>query len=198
MKPGRLTTCVAAVVLGGAAAGGAYAATQSTPGLVSACVHTRGGGLYLAGKCARHDRRVTWSVTGPAGAPGPTGAQGPPGPPGAEGAPGAAASTLLAQVNFDGTLGAASPGIRVDKAGLGTYEVDFGRDITRCVASVQQGGIPAGPGGSTGVGDGAAHAYIFGAGATFADGFPSGDTVDVTTVNHGGLADSSFQIAILC
>ena len=82
--------------------------------------------------------------------------------------------------------------------GLGTYEVDFGRDITECVASVQQGGIPAGPAGSTGVGDGAAHAYIFGAGASFAGGFPSGDTAIVSTINRGGLADSSFQIAILC
>ena len=68
----------------------------------------------------------------------------------------------------------------------------------RLVTSVQQGGIPAGPGGSTGTGDAAAHAHIFGAGTTFADGFPPGDTVVISTINHGGLADSSFQIAILC
>jgi hypothetical protein len=105
---------------------------------------------------------------------------------------------MFAQVRFDGTLGAATAGVRINKIGLGTYEVEFGADITRCVASVQQGGIPSGPGGSTGAGDGGAHAYIFGAGANFSGGFPSGDTVLVSTVNQGGLSDSSFQLAILC
>jgi hypothetical protein len=200
---GLLTSLVALSVAAAAAAtGGAFAAdSRSASNLVSACVHVRGGVLYMARKCAGHDRRVSWNVPGPAGAPGPAGpvgAQGPPGAQGVPGAPGASASTLFAQVDFDGTLGASSPHIRVDKVGLGTYEVDFGRDITQCVASVQQGGIPAGPGGSTGTGDGAAHANIFGAGTKFADGFPSGDTAVVSTVDHGGLSDSSFQIAILC
>jgi hypothetical protein len=194
MKTRRLLTYLAAVSVTAAAAGDAYAATQS-PGVVSACVHGRGGGLYLASNCARHDRRLTWSVTGPAGPAGPAGAQGPPGPPGS---PGPAATTLFAQVGPDGALGAASPGVRSDRLSAGLYELDFGRDITRCVASVQQGGIPAGPGGSSGVGDGAAHANIFGAGSTFANGFPTGDTVLVSTIDRGGLSDSSFQIAILC
>jgi len=94
--------------------------------------------------------------------------------------------------------GSASPGVRIDKVGQGMYELDFGRDISRCVASVQQGGIPDGAGGSTGAGDGAAHASLFGAGMTFENGFPTGDTVLVSTTNHGGLSDSSFQLAILC
>ena len=181
-----------------ALAGGAYAATRPSPGVVSACVHGRGGGLYLARRCARHDRRVTWSVTGPAGAAGAPGAQGPAGAQGPPGAAGAAAVTQFAQVGPDGTLGAASPGVQTFRVGAGEYEVDFGRNITGCVASIQQGGIPAGPGGSSGAGDGAPHASIFGAGSTFANGFPTGDTVLVSTISHGGLADSSFQIAILC
>lgn len=198
MKVHRPLTSLVALSAVAAAAGGAYAATQSSPGVISACVHGRGGGLYLARKCDRHDRRVTWNVTGPAGASGLPGAQGPPGPPGPAGTPGAAATTLIAQVAPDGRLGAASPGVQVDKISMGMYELDFGRDITSCVASVQQGGIPAGPGGATGTGDGAAHANIFGAGSTFANGFPTGDTVLVSTIDHGGLSDSSFQIAILC
>ena len=196
MKTRRLLTSLAASVTA-AAAGAAYGATQS-PGVISACVHGRGGALYLASNCAHHDRRLTWSVTGPAGPGGPPGPQGPPGAPGAQGPPGPAATTLFAQVGPDGALGAASPGVRSDRLSAGLYELDFGRDITRCVASVQQGGIPAGPGGSSGVGDGAAHANIFGAGSTFANGFPTGDTVLVSTIDHGGLSDSSFQIAILC
>jgi hypothetical protein len=204
MKARRLALGLIAGLLAAAVAGGAYAATRLSSNVISACVHRAGGGLYLARTCAPRDRRLTWNATGPAGVPGSPGAQGPPGVPGPSGlpgpagAPGASAGTLFAQVNFDGTLAAASPGIRVDKVGLGHYEVDFGRDITRCVASVQQGGIPAGPGGSTGVGDGAAHANIFGAGASFSDGFPTGATALVSTVDHGGLSDSSFQIAILC
>jgi hypothetical protein len=143
----------------------------------------------MARKCARHDKRTTWGVTGPAGAQGPAGPQGP---------PGAAAATLLAQVAADGTPGVVSPGVQIDKLGLGMYELNFGRDITSCVASVQQGGIPAGPGATTANGDGAAHASIFGAGTTFDNGFPSGDTVLVSTIDQGVPMDSSFQIAILC
>lgn len=105
---------------------------------------------------------------------------------------------MIAQVAPDGTLGAASPGTQIDRLGTGMYELDFGRDITSCVASVQQGGVPAGPGASTAAGDGAAHASIFGAGTTLGNGFPSGDTVLVSTIDQGGASDSSFQIAILC
>jgi hypothetical protein len=203
MKVRRLLIFVAVLsgVAAVAAVGRAFADSRSASNVVSACVHVRGGVLYLARKCAGHDRRVSWGATGPAGAPGAPGAVGPPGPPGAQGvpgAPGAAASTLFAQVAPDGRLGAATAGIQVDKVGLGTYELDFGRDITRCVASVQQGGIPTGRGGSTGSGDGAAHASIFGAGAAFPNGFATGDTVLVSTIDHGGLSDSSFQLAIVC
>jgi hypothetical protein len=84
------------------------------------------------------------------------------------------------------------------KVGLGRYEVDFGRDITRCVASAQEGGLPLTGGGSSGAADGAAHADIFGAGATFANGFASEDTLVVSTTDRSGLADSSLQVAVLC
>ena len=186
-----------------AASGGAYAASASS-GSIAACARHTGGVLYLAARCAKHDERLTWAITGP---PGPRGAQGPAGAPGAQGiqgaqgppgAPGVPASRLFAQVESDGTAASSSPGVQTAKVGLGHYYVDFGQDITHCVALVQEGGLPAGPGGSTGNEDGPAHANIFGAGTTFSNGFPSGDTVLVSTTNQSGLADSAFQIGALC
>ena len=77
---------VAALVL--AASGGAYAAVAGSSRTVSACVHHSGGGLYVAHKCARHDKRLRWAVTGPQGPAGKNGATGPPGPTGLMGATG--------------------------------------------------------------------------------------------------------------
>ncbi len=48
---------VSVVALVVAVSAGAYAAGLSSTSAVKACVHRRGGGLYLAHKCARHDRR---------------------------------------------------------------------------------------------------------------------------------------------
>ena len=77
---------LAALVVG--ASGGAFAAVRSAPALISACVHHHGGGIYTARRCARHDRRLTWNITGPAGgagSAGPRGSTGPRGPAGASG-----------------------------------------------------------------------------------------------------------------
>lgn len=85
---------IALVALVLALTGGAYAAGSASQGTVAACVHHIGGGLYSARRCARHDRRLVWSVTGPRGATGqqgPQGAQGPKGdtgPQGIQGPPG--------------------------------------------------------------------------------------------------------------
>jgi hypothetical protein len=51
-------------------------------------VHHKGGALYIARKCARHDARITWGVAGKVGAqgqPGAMGLHGPAGQPGAQG-----------------------------------------------------------------------------------------------------------------
>ncbi len=92
---------VSLVVL--AVSGAAIAATRGGPRVITACVHHQGGGLYIARRCATHDRRLFWSITGPrgaigprgasgltgaAGSVGPTGATGPAGPTGATGATG--------------------------------------------------------------------------------------------------------------
>lgn len=71
---------VALVALVVAASGGAYAAVKGSGPTITVCVHHQGGGLYRAHKCARHDRRLSWNVTGPAGARGPRGVRGAPGP----------------------------------------------------------------------------------------------------------------------
>jgi hypothetical protein len=68
-----------------AASGGAYAAVTGSSGAIVACVHQKGGGLYIARKCARHDKRLKWSVTGPQGPAGRDGAIGPVGPAGLAG-----------------------------------------------------------------------------------------------------------------
>lgn len=77
---------LAALVVG--ATGGAYAADQSAPAAITACVHHNGGGLYTAHRCAHHDRRLTWNVTGPIGPAGPAGSVGSQGSTGAAGAQG--------------------------------------------------------------------------------------------------------------
>lgn len=206
MTTPRLTPSVAVTVaaLGLAASGGAYAATHVSSPAISACVHNKSGVLYAAKQCRPRDARLTWGVTGPPGPAGPTGAQGAQGPEGAQGRagppgpPGAPATTLFAQVREDGTPAASSAGVQTARVGLGEYLVNFGNDITHCVAVVQEGGVPLAPGVSTGYGDGPAHAIILGAGAKFGNGFPTGDTVLVATTAGSGLADSTFQLGVLC
>jgi hypothetical protein len=88
MRAIRITpaTGIAQLALVLAISGGAYAAGAGTSNTISACVHKHSGTLYVAGKCARHDKRLKWGVTGPAGAQGrqgatgSTGTQGPAGP----------------------------------------------------------------------------------------------------------------------
>ncbi len=75
--------------------GGAYAIAAGGGKKISACVHHKGGGLYV-GKCARHDKKLIWNVAGLPGTPGHNGQPGGPGPQG----PGA--TTLI----FDGTASA--------------------------------------------------------------------------------------------
>jgi hypothetical protein len=65
-----------------AAGGGAYAASTGPTPTITACVRHRGHGLYVAGRCARHDRQLTWNVEGPSGETGPKGVAGATGPPG--------------------------------------------------------------------------------------------------------------------
>lgn len=67
----------AAVLLAG---GGAYALASSSDGKITACVKHRGGVLYRARKCQRHDRKISWNKVGREGPAGPAGPTGPAGP----------------------------------------------------------------------------------------------------------------------
>lgn len=77
---------VAALVL--LAGGAAYAAASSSSQKISACVQHKGnptGGLYLAGRCHRGDKRLVWNVVGPKGPQGTAGPRGTAGPQGIAG-----------------------------------------------------------------------------------------------------------------
>ena len=91
------------------AAGAGYAVASASSKKITACVHKHGLGLY-AGKCAKHDKRLTWNTTGPAGPAGPAGAAGAAGATGATGAPGAtgAQGPGATSLVFNGT-GATTP-----------------------------------------------------------------------------------------
>jgi hypothetical protein len=65
--------------------GGAYALAKSSGGTITVCVSHKGGALYKAKKCAKHDKKLRWNARGPAGPKGSTGARG---AQGAQGAPG--------------------------------------------------------------------------------------------------------------
>ena len=81
---GRWTPAAVVVVVAAAFAGGAYA-LGSRGGTITTCVHRHGGGLYVARRCSKHDKKLSWNTVGPTGAAGPTGPAGPAGPDGAKG-----------------------------------------------------------------------------------------------------------------
>lgn len=62
---------------------------------------------------------------------------------------------LFAQINADGTVLNSSGGVTALKLGTGTYEVDFGHDVSNCAAIATQGegGIGGAPGAIMGVTD---------------------------------------------
>ena len=198
------TVAVALLAVVVVCAGGAYAAGAGSSKAITACVHHRGGGLYVAKHCAKHDRRVSWSITGPQGAPGPqgaTGSQGSPGSPGAAGAPGTPATTLFAQVKSDGTVNASGAPITSDHFSTGAYLLNFGRDISHCAVVANQGGVPVFTvsGASTPAAEGnGVRVDVSSPGATIRTGFPTGNTAQIETFNGTAAADSSFYIAVLC
>jgi hypothetical protein len=103
--PATVLGIVALVV---AASGASFAASRGT-GSITACVHKNGGGLYRAAHCAKHDRTLTWSTTGPPGARGP------------QGSPGSARG--FAFVGADGTVieKGGTIDIKIDKIKTGEY-----------------------------------------------------------------------------
>jgi hypothetical protein len=198
VSPSMVVAVTALVV---ACAGGAYAAGEAANRSIAACVRHNGGGLYVAKRCAKRDRSLRWNVTGPRGAPGADGQQGAAGAPGKPGAPGAPATTLFAQIKADGTVNASGSPVTTSRRAAGVYLVNFGRDITHCVAVANEGGVPVFTlkGASTPAAEGnGVRVDIVSAGVDFAPGFPSASTVAVQTFSGATASDSSFVVAVLC
>jgi hypothetical protein len=83
-KPAAVFGCAATLIAGG----GAYALASSSVATITVCVSHRGGTLYKARKCGKHDRSLSWNIQGRQGAPGAAGQQGASGTPGAQGVQG--------------------------------------------------------------------------------------------------------------
>jgi hypothetical protein len=92
---------------------------------------------------------------------------------------------LFAQVNADATLANSSGGVTSSLIGAGTYEVDFGRDISACAFVMTQGEAGAGGAGGaiTGVTD-----RLGNANAVFA----------TTRTDANVLANRAFQLVVVC
>jgi hypothetical protein len=184
------------LLLGG---GAAFAATQHLAKNSVGSRQLRKGAVTPA-KLAPVTRTKLTGLQGPAGPRGETGATGATGPQGAEGA---AATKLFAQVRVDGTVNSSSSPITVKHVGPGNYLINFGQDVTRCVAIANQGAVPNfdTPGSNTGaaVGYGArADITSGGAGKQYAPGYPTVSTIGVATFSGFTESDSAFQIAVLC
>lgn len=92
---------------------------------------------------------------------------------------------LFAQVDADGTVANSSGGVTGARLGAGTYEVDFGRDISACgfVSTQGEAGVGGAGGAITGVTDRAGNAE-----AVFA----------TTRTDVNVLADRAFQLIVVC
>ena len=172
------------VVLGLAASSFASQATTDSSRSIVACAYHKGGGLYVAAKCAPHDRRLALNVTG---SQNPTAALG---------------TTLFAQVTSGGTINASSPGVAASQFSghTGTYRVDFGQDISHCAATATLGALPSfgTPGASTTRAVGFAVVDMFAPGYTLPNGYPSGDTAQVEIRASGVRANAPFYIVVSC
>ena len=67
----RGAAAVFAGILALLAAGGAYALSSAGTNAITACVHHKGGGLYIAKPCASGDKAISWNKIGPRGPQGP-------------------------------------------------------------------------------------------------------------------------------
>jgi hypothetical protein len=92
---------------------------------------------------------------------------------------------LFAQVNADGTIANSSGSYTSTHIGTGTYEVDFGRDISNCAYVMTQGeaGVGGAAGGITGVTD-----RVLNANAVFA----------TVRTDANALVDRAFQLVVVC
>jgi hypothetical protein len=172
------------VALGLAASSFAYQATNDSSRSIVVCARHKGGGLYVAPKCAPHDRRIALNVTG------------------SQNLTAAPGTRLFAQVTSGGTINASSPGVTASQFSghTGTYRVDFGQDISRCAATATLGALPSfgTPGASTTRAVGFAVVDLFAPGYTLPNGYPSGDTAEIELRANGVRVNAPFYIIVSC
>jgi hypothetical protein len=113
MKKNLLVVLVAA---GLAVAGGvAYATIPDGDGAIHACYSKSGGALRVVDdsvtNCKASETSLSWSVTGPAGPPGPAGAD--------------STRTVFGAVNGNGTSQFATDDFSVERLGAGHYKLTF-------------------------------------------------------------------------
>jgi hypothetical protein len=135
----RLTTsrAVSIAAAGGlmaVSAGGGFALATGSSNVIRACVHRHGGDVYVAKKCAKHDRKISWNRTGPTGPQGQTGPKGDKGDMGNTGSQGPGATSLVydaagAPSPARTTLGTAGPwtvtGLCTQSGGSTGVEIDL-------------------------------------------------------------------------
>jgi hypothetical protein len=91
----------------------------------------------------------------------------------------------FAQINADGTVANSSGGVTTVHIATGTYEVDFGHDISTCAFVMTQG--EASPGGASGAITGAT------------DRSGNAEAVFATVrTNANALVDRAFQLVVVC
>jgi hypothetical protein len=194
-----ISTLCLILLLGG---GTAYAASQLGKESVGARQLKKG-----AVTPAKLSKASQAELRGPAGSQGPAGIQGPKGEPGAKGEPGSkgeageGATKLFAQIKEDGTVNTSSVPVKVDHYGNGVYLVDFGRDISHCVAVANEGSIPvfSEEGASTPAAQGyGVRTGLTSAGEEFPPGYLPNETVDIETFSGSSLENTSFSVAVLC
>jgi hypothetical protein len=187
-----LVVAAAALVL--ATIGTSVAATGFT---ITSSKQIKPGSISLA-SLSKSARKALRGAQGP---PGQDGQDGLDGADGQDGQDGLDATALWAQVQGDGTIAVAAPGITARAAGTGVYYVNFGQDITQCAAVATQAAIPdpSGAGRSTAGIIGAALVSTATAGVDYAPGFPSQTSVKVQTNRANGTpVSTNFAVAVFC
>ena len=136
--PGLVIGTIALVIGAGA---GAYAATTGGA-KITVCVHSNGGGLYQARKCAKRDTKLSWNTTGLAGAPGKNGTNGTDGTDVTDGTDGSAVA--YAHISQTGTLDTANSknvsAAALASSGVNVYCMSVAVPVRNASVTVDDGG----------------------------------------------------------
>jgi hypothetical protein len=130
------TLGAAALLLAG---GAAYALASSSGGTITVCVKHKGGALYKAKRCAKHDKKLTWNKQGAPGETGATGPQGPKGDTGPQG-PGATSFTTTLPLGTSFTSIATLPNGMLLMGGCSGGRVDVGVERSSSQTGLQVSG----------------------------------------------------------